>query len=162
MQLNIYKIIKLKGDIVVKRSIILVLIILVFIFILHQYTEQETKETFNVNVKTTEEITEELIIAFLIENINKDVQNYYSQYYSGEIAVYNYEIAVLQVEKQDTNSITVKVGVTPQVGAHNPLGYDEISYGVDVRGNVTLKNYEHIKTYSVPEKFQELWIKEIE
>lgn len=59
MQLNIYKVIKLKSNIVVKRSIIVVLIILVFIFILHQYTEQETKETFNVNVKTTEEITEE-------------------------------------------------------------------------------------------------------
>ena len=66
---------------------------------------------------------------------------------------------VLLVEKEETNSIAVKVGVTPMVGAHNPLGYDELTYGVDSRGNVILEEYEHVKTYSVPKKFEELWMK---
>lgn len=131
-------------------------------FIFYHCTKQGAKETFNVNTKTTEEITEELIIALLVKNIDNDVQIFYSQYYAGEITVYNYEIEILKVERGDAGPIIVKIGVTPQVGAHNPLGYDELSYGVDARGNITLKGYEHIKTYSVPEKFEDFWIKEIE
>lgn len=131
-----------------KRYIVVGLIFVAFMVCLYQYSKQEEKETFNINATTTEEI----IIALFIENIAKDVQKFYSQYYLGEIAVYIYEADVLEMKKEDTNSITVKIGVTPQVGAHNPLGYDELSYAVDARGNITLKNYEHVKTYPVPKE----------
>lgn len=43
--------------------------------------------------------------------------------------------------------------VTPQVGAHNPLGYDELAYRVDSSGNKELVAYEHLKSFGVPRKF---------
>lgn len=130
-----------------KKCITLILIILVFLFALHKHKELKTKETFNVNVKTTEGITGELIVAFLIEDIDDDINSFYKELYSDEISVYNYEVAVLKVAKEDANKITVKVGVTPQVGAHNPLGYDELTYKVDARGDSTLEDYVHVKSY---------------
>lgn len=79
-------------------------------------------ETFNADAATKEEITDELVIALFIEEITNAVTNFYSEYYSGEIAVYDYEIAIVDIGKKEPGFISVKFGVTPQVGAHNPLG----------------------------------------
>lgn len=87
------------------------------------------------------------------------VTNFYSKYYSGEIAVYDYEITIVDIGKKEPGFISVKFGVTPQVGAHNPLGYDELVYRVDSSGNKELAGYEHLKNYDVPEKFQKYVIK---
>lgn len=94
--------------------------------------------------------------------VYRAVTNYYSEYYSGEIAVYNYEIVIVDIGKKELGFISVKFGVTPQVGAHNPLGYDELAYHVDSSGNEELAGYEHLKTYEVPEKFQKYIIKPFE
>ena len=63
-----------------KRSIVIILSFVVIIFILFQYKEHEAKETFNTNAETEEEITNELIIAFLIQNIRSDINRFYSKY----------------------------------------------------------------------------------
>ena len=112
-----------------------------------------------MDAATKEEITDELVIALFIEDITNAVTNFYSEYYLGEIAVYDYEIAIEEIEKKEPGFISVKFGVTPQVGAHNPLGYDELVYRVDSSGNKELAGYEHLKNFEVPEKFQKYVIK---
>ena len=135
--------------------IVCLLILLAFLlFNLCNRNRKSTIETFNVDSITKEEITGKLIIALFIEDITEEIMNFYSEYYSGEIAVYNYEVTIVDIEKKEPGFISVKFGVTPQVGAHNPLGYDELSYRVDSSGNKELVGYEHLKTYEVPEKFQ--------
>lgn len=120
---------------------------------------QDSVETFNVSAVTEEEIKDELIVAVFIESITTHVNNFYSEFYSGQIAVYNYETAVLEIEKTDHGLITVKFGVTPMIGAHNPLGYDELTYSIDSAGKGRLENYEHIKSETIPERFEEYIIK---
>ncbi len=139
------------------------LILLAFLlFNIFNKSRNSTIETFNADVTTKEEITDELVIALFIEDITNAVTNFYSEYYSGEIAVYDYEIAIVYIGKKEPGFISVKFGVTPQVGAHNPLGYDELVYRVDSSGNKELAEYEHLKTYEVLEKFQKYMIKPIE
>ena len=136
------------------------LILLAFLlFNIFNRNGNSTIETFNMDAATKEEITDELVIALFIEDITNVVTNFYSEYYSGEIAVYNYEIAIVDIEKKEPGFISVKFGVTPQVGAHNPLGYDELVYRVDSSGNKELVGYEHLKNFEVPEKFQKYMIK---
>ena len=131
------------------------LILLAFLlFNIFNRNGNSTIETFNMDAATKEEITDELVIALFIEDITNAVTNFYSEYYLGEIAVYDYEIAIEDIEKKEPGFISVKFGVTPQVGAHNPLGYDELVYCVDSSGNKELAGYEHLKTYGVPEKIQ--------
>ncbi len=139
------------------------LILLAFLlFNLCNRNRKSTIETFNVDSTTKEEITDELVIALFIEDITKEVTGFYSEYYSGEIAVYNYEVTIVDIEKRQPGFIYVKFGITPQIGAHNPLGYDELAYRVDSSGNKELVGYEHLKNYEVPEKFQKHIIKPFE
>lgn len=136
------------------------LILLAFLlFNIFNRNGNSTIETFNMDAATKEEITDELVIALFIEDITNAVTNFYSEYYLGEIAVYDYEIAIEDIEKKEPGFISVKFGVTPQVGAHNPLGYDELVYRVDSSGNKELASYEHLKNFEVPEKFQKYVIK---
>ncbi len=136
------------------------LILLAFLlFNIFNRNGNSTIETFNMDAATKEEITDELVIALFIEDITNAVTNFYSEYYLGEIAVYDYEIAIEDTEKKEPGFISVKFGVTPQVGAHNPLGYDELVYRVDSSGNKELAGYEHLKNFEVPEKFQKYVIK---
>lgn len=136
------------------------LILLAFLlFNIFNRNGNSTIETFNMDAATKEEITDELVIALFIEDITNAVTNFYSEYYLGEIVVYDYEIAIEDIEKKEPGFISVKFGVTPQVGAHNPLGYDELVYRVDSSGNKELAGYEHLKNFEVPEKFQKYVIK---
>ena len=144
------------------RFITACLLILLAFLLFNIFNRSLAIETFNADAATKEEITDELVIALFIENITNVVTNFYSEYYSGEIAVYDYEIEIVDIGKKEPGFISVKFGVTPQVGAHNPLGYDELVYRVDSSGNKELAGYEHLKTYEVPEKFQKYMIKPIE
>ena len=139
------------------------LILLTFLlFNIFNKNRNSTIETFNANAVAKEEITDELVIALFIEDITNAVTNFYSEYYLGEIAVYDYQIVIVDIGKKEPGFISVKFGATPQVGAHNPLGYDELAYRVDSSGNKELAGYEHLKTYKVPEKFQKYIIKPFE
>lgn len=135
-----------------KYRLIIVCLMILLAFLLFNLCSRNRKpiiETFNMDSITKEEITDELAIALFIEDITEEIMNFYSEYYSGEIAVYNYEITIVDIGKNELGFISVKFGVTPQVGAHNPSGYEELAYRVDSSGNKELIGYEHIKTYEV-------------
>ena len=137
-----------------RKVLFLTLFAIMSALLLNLYGKQQSASAFDVNAVTEEELKDELIVAVFVESITNYVNDYYSEFYSGQIMVYNYEIDILEMEK--TNGvISVKFGVTPMVGAHNPLGYDELSYSVNYAGKGTLTAYEHIKDYTLPEKFQE-------
>ena len=115
--------------------------------------KQDRMEAFNVNAVTEGEIKDELIIAVFIESIRKHINEFYAEYYAGEVMVYNYETNILEVGKEN-GLISIRFGVTPQIGAHNPLGYDELLYTMDSTGKGKMVKYEHIKDYPIPERFK--------
>ena len=96
----------------------------------------------------------ELIVALFFKNIDSAVQSYYSNYFSILLEVYNYEIQIKDLSKVN-NIITIRFGVTPQIGAHNPVGYDEIIFSTDNNGQREFLAYEHIKTYTLDKRFNE-------
>lgn len=130
-----------------KYNLIIASLLMVLAFLLFNLwnkNRESIMETFDMDLTTKEEITDELVTALFIEDITKEIINFYSEYYSGEIAVYNYEVTIVDIGKREPGFISVKFGVTPQVGAHNPLGYDELAYRVDSSGNKELVGYEHL------------------
>ena len=134
-------------------------LIILSVFLLNVYWngKQNPQEAFSVSAVTEDEVKDELIIAVFIESIRRHVQDFYSGFYAGEVAVYNYETEILEVEKPN-GLITIKFGVTPQIGAHNPLGYDELTYTIDSSGSGQMIEYEHIRDYPVPERFEERFL----
>lgn len=136
-----------------KNALIILLLICVGVLIIGTFSlkKEQSVETFNINVQTEQGIKDELIVAVFIQNIRKLVGEYYVQNLSKDVTVYNYEITILEVEKQDGGLIQIKFGVTPQVGAHEPIGYDEVTYTIDTSGNIQTVNYQHIKSNGVDE-----------
>lgn len=134
------------------KIVFLAITLLLFSFIF--FKTHEIVSTFSVNNKTEKQIKDELIISFFITDIEISVHEYYSDYFSTPLAVYNYEIVVIDLSKTK-NIITIKLGVTPQIGAHNPVGYDEIIFQVDNNGIKELISFAHIKSYSLQDRFNE-------
>ena len=143
-----------------KIAVPAVLLIILSAFLLNVYwywnwsRKQSSQEAFSVSAVTEDEIKDELIIVVFMKSIRKHVQDFYSELYAGEVVVYNYETDILEVTKSN-DLITIKFGVTPQIGAHNPLGYDELVYTIDSSGNGQMIEYEHIKDYPIPKRFEE-------
>lgn len=137
-----------------RNALFLTLFAIMSALLFNLYGKQQLAAAFDINAVTEDELKDELIIAIFAESITNYVNDYYSEFYSGQIMVYNYEIDILEMEKSN-GVISVKFGVMPMVGAHNPLGYDELSYSVNYAGKGTLMAYEHIQNYPLPEKFWE-------
>lgn len=157
----------MKKDFLVKYKCILLiiclLILLIFlVFHINKKNKSPIVETFSVDSTTKKEITDELVIALFMEKITDEILNFYSEFYSGEMIVYNYEITIKEIGRKEPGFISITFGVTPQVGAHNPLGYDELTYLVDASGKKSLADYKHLKNYEVPEGFQKYFIKPLE
>ena len=141
-----------------RKVLTLTILAIMLALLLNLYGKQQSASAFSVNAVTEDKIKDELIIAIFVESITNYVNDYYSAFYSGQIMVYNYEIGILEIQKSN-GVISVKFGVTPMVGAHDPLGYDELFYSVNYAGKGTLTAYEHVENYPLPEKFQEYIIK---
>ncbi len=130
-----------------KKNILLILLLIgigILIVGISNSKEEQDIETFNVNAQTEQEIKDEIIIAAFMQNIRQVVESYYTQNMSRDVTVYDYETTILDVEKTDGGNIQIKFGVTPQVGAHNPIGYDEIIFTIDANGNKKIVDYQHI------------------
>ena len=54
----------------------------------------------------------------------------------------------MDIKKLDDGLIQIKFGITPQVGAHNPIGYDELTYTINSSGKKQFTDYQHVKNYS--------------
>lgn len=136
-----------------KKRIVLIVPVLMILCLLIS-GRYNSLPVFSVSNATGDEIENELIVALFFKNIDSAVQSYYSNYFSIPLEVYNYEIQIKALTKAN-NIITIRFGVTPQIGAHNPVGYDEIIFSIDNNGQREFLVYEHIKTYILDKRFNE-------
>lgn len=134
-----------------RKRLLLLLTILLFIYLFSPY-KSNSITTFSVSSASSDDLKNELITAFFINDIDSAVQNYYSDYFSVPLEVYNYETEIKNVSKKN-NIISIRFGTTPQIGAHNPVGYDEIIFNIDNRGQREQVSYEHITTYALDKRF---------
>ena len=84
-----------------KKLLGVVLLTILFVLLVCVYSKHDSAETFSVNAVTEDEIKDELIIAIFVGNITDHINDFYAQIYSGQIAVYNYEIEILDISKSN-------------------------------------------------------------
>lgn len=141
------------------QSILILILSVIFlietIFYLHK---EVTSSTFNINSTTKSEITDELVIALFRNNIITDSNTFYDHYFSTQLEYFNYDFKIKDISKRDSY-IYITFKTTPMIGAHNPVGDDEITYKVDVFGNKSLDKFVHKKSYDIPPGLQDNLIK---
>lgn len=136
-----------------KKKIVLIIPVLI-IFCLLFSSRHNLLPVFSASNVTEDELEDEIVVALFYKNIDSAVQSYYSNYFSIPLEVYNYEIQIKDLSKVN-NIITIRFGATPQIGAHNPVGYDEITFNVDNNGQREFVAYEHVKTHTLDKRFDE-------
>lgn len=100
------------------------------------------------------------IITLFMQNIIADSNTFYNNYFSTELEYFNYEFKIKDIKKQTSPPyIYITFETTPVIGAHWPVGDDEITYKVDVFGNKTLESFTHKKSYDLPPWLQNYLIK---
>ena len=145
-----------------KRQIIIILILsgLLLLEIVFYVQKEAITSTFNVNSTTKSEIKNELVITLFMDNIKADSSKFYDNYFSDGLEYFNYDFKIKDISKKgDPVNIFITFETTPMIGAHWPVGDDEITYKVDVHGNKTLEDFTHKKSYEIPEWLQNYMIK---
>lgn len=132
--------------------IYLVLILSISANFLNSY---KTQSTFNVNATTPAELKDELIIALFVDDIQSVSDSFYSEYFTMTPAIYNYEINIKDLSMKN-GKINITFGITPMIGAHDPVGYDEASYQIDSSGKKTFISYMHLKTFDIPDHLKNI------
>lgn len=134
--------------------LIVILSTLLIVEIIYCLQKNDVIQIISHKITNETELKDELILSFFMDNIESDSSKFYDNYFSTHLAYYDYETKILDIKRGSESYrrfIYITFGSTPMIGAHNPVGYDEISYKVDVQGNITLENFTHLKSFEIPE-----------
>ena len=122
--------------------------------------KNHTLPTFRYEPTTESETKDELIIALFMDNIIVDSSKFYDNYFPDGLGYINYMFKIKDIKKEgEPVNIYITFETKPIIGAHIPVGDDEITYKVDVFGNKTLVNFIHKKSYEIPERIRPNMIK---
>lgn len=127
--------------------LIFLFIVMLFLGLFLKFRNPISIQTVNSEVLKEDNIKDTIIVRCFLNNIYADVKDYYS---NPDIEVFDYETKVSSVEDKKNVGILVKFHTTPQIGAHNPVGEDELTYHIQPNGEIMLTDYNHIKSYPLP------------
>lgn len=92
-------------------------------------------------------VCEQLVINLLQPSIQDYFNQYFGQALSEQIQLYNYEMSIVEMKKEDDKPSTVKIKVTPMIGAHNPVADYELVIVVENTGDVIIESFKILKIY---------------
>ena len=147
------------------RKGILVEFILIVILILY-FQRQPSLETLSPDIINPFIDWQEYPISdiALINTYLDDIQNataaFYSDKYYQTPTVAWYFVTVKSVIAKDNDSLNPIILITfentPYLGAHNTVGYDEITFQASYTGEVMLLEYKQLKSYDLPDHLKDL------
>lgn len=139
-----------------KRFLLSLLICLVSLVIFIGYYSRSRKAIVTTNL-SQDEVYEQTIIRFLMPSINTFTEGYYGQYLSTIPTVTTYTVTIQEVKKSGGYYL-IKVKIRPYIGAHITIGEDDLTYRLEVDGEVVLVDHNHLKSYSIAPWLQGLII----
>lgn len=136
------------------QTIVCVLLFMFAIILcMTDYIEQKKVETLSTEAVSEEDLKSQAILALLHNNIEADLSTYYDKYFTVPLEYFLYEMKLMHIQPARPGYEMI-VGVTPVIGPHDSVGYDELTYVVDYAGNLQLKQHKHIKDYELPERYK--------
>jgi hypothetical protein len=108
-----------------------------------------------------EMMVNDILMLFLSPEIEKAVNNYYSEIFTHPPAVYPYEIEIVNVERIGgfrTFQFLITLEITPVFGAHISVGKDRLIFEIapTLPNQIKLNKFEHLESYELPPHLQHL------
>jgi hypothetical protein len=105
---------------------------------------------------------EDIVITLLMPEIQTAVNNFYFDYLNSPPTTLPYiSSKIIEInggahihEGVNNSHYEITVVVEPYIGAHVSVGSDKITLKTGASGNVSVVNFEHIKSYEIPAHLQ--------
>ncbi|MFJ7730630.1 DUF3888 domain-containing protein [Lysinibacillus sp. NPDC097231] len=124
------------------------------LFLLSTTSTYAESDYYQPAKESKEEIVMDMFYLLLLPNIQEAVSNYYSDYLTESPLVYPYQITILNLERIGTSFMfSVTLEVTPVLGAHNPVGRDQLTFSI-APSEIKLKDFKHMETFELPPHLQ--------
>lgn len=103
------------------------------------------------------------LINTYLKNIQDASDDFYNEYLtiSPRVDYYNVKVKKISSDNSTNPTILITFICEPFVGPHETIGTDEISFSADYLGNIKLKEFKHIVSYSLPNNLKSLLKKPI-
>lgn len=95
------------------------------------------------------------LINTYLNSIQAVSDKFYEQYFNVNPTIFYYNVEIKNVFSDKSNSIIIFKS-QPFVGPHYTVGVDEISFEADYTGNIKLREFNHIISYSLPDHLKNL------
>lgn len=118
--------------------------------------KQSKKKMFKLSENSKEAIYKDVSISLLIPYIQKEINNYYKDYFTELPIVFPYSIDIVSAKRESGYSIKLELIVHPFVGPINIVGDDRIIIETGAFGSVKIIKFEHIKSYQLPWNWQHI------
>jgi len=126
------------------------------LFLLSTTSTYAESDYYQPAKESKEEIVMDMFYLLLLPNIQEAVSNYYSDYLTESPLVYPYQITILNLERIGTSFMfSVTLEVTPVLGAHNPVGRDQLTFSI-APSEIKLKDFTHMETFELPPHLQNI------
>lgn len=103
-------------------------------------------------------IYEEALINTYLSAIRNATEGYYADYYTvtPTVSYYSVELKEIRSSGQMNPSVYMTFLSMPYVGPHDTVGEDELIFLASYTGEVTLIDFQHIKSYELPDNLKDL------
>lgn len=119
-------------------------------------TTNNVEESTHENSK--EIIYRDILISLLVPYMQKEINNYYKDYLSELPIIFPYSVDVVNVKREGGSGYLIRLEVIahPFVGPINTVGDDRMVIETGAFGSVSIKKFEHIKSYPLPWNWQHI------
>lgn len=100
------------------------------------------------------------IVNSYLNRIKSASDEFYNDYYTKLPSVMYYTVNVKEILSERSNSIITFMSF-PYLGPHDTIGIDKIIFEADYMGNIKLKEFNHIKSYYLPDNLKHLEKKKV-
>ncbi len=91
----------------------------------------------------------------LMHYIDKAIDEFYGQYLTYTPMENPWSVEFISLE-QTGFKFLIKLNVQPYIGPHNSVGIDCITFEIDASGKVTVKNFEHVKSFPIAPNYHDI------
>ena len=109
--------------------------------------------------ESKEILYQDILITLLMPQINKAIDNYYSEYLTETPSEAPYFVKILNVRRPNgdrTSYFIIKFEVMPYIGPHNSVGKDHITLAVKYGEEPVVIKFEHIESYTILQNYQHI------